>query len=96
MLREELLTDIGRYAYDYSPIPKQVIPEDVLHDIASSYCIREGVISCEWVYTTEYTLMHGILKDDPTMHNYESWNRSFAIHGYSAPLIDLQKEETVC
>ena len=96
MKREEFLTDLGRYLFDYSSIKKYTIPTEVLEDISRSYFIREEIP----IYS--HSLIDGFIvyvaQAPYCMVQYSRWRSSFMEHGYPVPILhfdeDSQKENT--
>lgn len=93
MNRDELKTDLGRYVYDYSEIPKSVCTDEVRIDIAEAYCVRYEINKSFWVkLDSDLKMFICVVDFVPTMQHYLEWRRAYENHGYSAPLLDLQTE----
>lgn len=96
MKREEFLTDLGRYLFDYSSIKKYTIPTEVLEDIADSFFIREDIPNYSYSYIDG--LIVYVAQVPSCMVQYSHWRSSFMEHGYPVPILhfneDSQKENT--
>lgn len=93
-MRDQLKTDLGKYVYDYSDLPKSDLPDSIAEDIADAYCVRHEIEFVCWIDSADgHYMMMGLTDRDPTMYDYAQWRYSFEQHGYSAPLLNLSKKE---
>lgn len=85
-LREELETELAQHLYRWAPIKKSEMPQDVITEIAKSFCTREGrklisveISGPEWAFVS--------IDGRHSIELHSAWRSAFQTHGYSEPLL---------
>lgn len=75
--------------YDYSPIRKSYIPDEILEDISSSFFIREEIED----YTKVEIWGEGLVIfyiPETSLGIFPKWRKAFLVHGYDPPILNFK------
>lgn len=88
MKRSDLKTELGKNLYDYSELPKNEIPDDVLEDISSSFFIRNEIDQYEF-HQLDQNISLFLATAEASMKMFFDWNKSFTDFGYHPPILEF-------
>lgn len=90
--RDSLLTDLGRSIYDWSPVRKPVERPEIIQEIISAFCVREGRKCLSFSYMeSEWPVVD--LDGEQSMKLHASWRKAFWEHGIFAPILTCKDDD---
>ena len=91
LTREELNTVVGKLAYDYSPLPKEVLPIHICKEIAEAFFKRNKI---DYFHLLDYgDIRIYVALGNASLMLYTEWRRSFYEHGYTAPVVHFTEKK---
>ena len=82
-------TELGEYLYYYSPLPKTLIPAEILEDLTSAFCIRNNMDLVE-IVEIETNIYLVAVQGEETLDTWVRWADAFYPHGYTPPVLTVE------
>lgn len=90
--RDSLQTELGRSVYDWAPIKKPYMRQEIAEEITRGFCTREG----RKLLRIEYRGSEWPFVEIDGCHSVElhaKWRDAFFNHGYSPPILICKDDD---